>query len=34
MIELLFAFVFVAVGGAILWESEKMIESQKKDKYK
>tara|TARA_B110000046_G_scaffold47115_1_gene52156 strand:- start:682 stop:786 length:105 start_codon:yes stop_codon:yes gene_type:complete len=34
MMELLIGFVVLAVGGAILWESEKIIESNKKDKYK
>ena len=33
MIELM-AFVIVIIGGAILWESEQIIEAQKKDKYK
>ena len=34
MIELLMGFVVLAAGGAILWESEQMIEREKKDKYK
>ena len=34
MIELLMGFVLLAVSGAILWESEQIIEREKKDKYK
>jgi hypothetical protein len=34
MIELLIGFVLLVIGGAILWESEQIIEREKKDKYK